>query len=241
MDTQIYGSYTMKINTYKKYNSLRNFLYNIESVRKIYSFFMSDIPDKKASKLLNKYGFESLNILVDIFDSLGVVFFCEFGTLLGLIRENGFIPHDNDLDLGVLKSDKFSWKLFENNLLKRGLKKEHSYKYDGQITEQTYRFPNGLTVDFFLYEIEGNQMHTFVYYKDHKATYEKKELRSVKKLSYPLIEGYKKISVNGCVVPVPVNPEEHLEAIYGTGWRIPDPDYVPDRKQNIMPLLGEKI
>ena len=71
--------------------------------------------------------------------------------------------------------------------------------------------------------------------------YDKSTRRSVKRLVYPVIEGVKWIDFLGKRVLVPVNAEKHLEAIYGKTWKIPDPGYKPDRKQDIMPGLGDKI
>ena len=49
---------------------------------------------------------EALLYIDDIFKSENITFFLIFGTCLGTIRENDFIEHDIDIDLGTYKRDK---------------------------------------------------------------------------------------------------------------------------------------
>jgi len=48
---------------------------------------------------------ENLVIIRDVLANHGVHCFLHYGTLLGSIREGGFIPHDDDADLGVFDKD----------------------------------------------------------------------------------------------------------------------------------------
>ena len=48
---------------------------------------------------------ENLCIIKDIFDAYGVIFWLDWGTLLGAIREGKIIEWDTDLDIGVFADD----------------------------------------------------------------------------------------------------------------------------------------
>ena len=58
--------------------------------------------------VLRKLQLAELNILRDI-DSVcraeGIPYFLECGTLLGAVRHGGFIPWDDDVDVGMLRPD----------------------------------------------------------------------------------------------------------------------------------------
>ena len=73
-----------------------DFSYDIDIFRKLpkNSFF-----DAKIAK-------EGLLNLREIFERENLIFFLIFGTALGAIRENGFIEHDEDIDIGIFKKDK---------------------------------------------------------------------------------------------------------------------------------------
>lgn len=232
----------MKENIYKLYNRLRNKLYHNQIVFRIYSFFMSDIPDKRNSRRLQECGYRDLETLFDALNGSDIVCFCDFGTLLGFIRDNGFIAYDTDIDLAVINNDSFSWRKLEMFLGKAEMTKIHCCKYHNNITEQTYMFKDGVKVDFFLYDmLPDNKMRTFVYYKNHDLIYNNSSERSVKALVYPAVQNAERFRIHDFDFYVPYDYENRLEAIYGASWKIPDPNYAPDRKENIMPDYGEKI
>lgn len=228
---------------YSTYNSIRNTLYRNKVVLSVYAFFKNKIPNYYKRKKLMNNGFKDLTLLVHSLEDTDIQYFCDFGTLLGLIRDKGFISYDNDIDMGIISDSSFSWDKLEKHLASVNIKKIHSYNYNGRITEETYAFPDGLSVDFFLYDVAEDTMTTNVYYKNHSIVYDNANQRSVKKLIYPRINGITAISVNegGASIPVPEDAEDHLEHIYGYKWRVPDPSYKPDRKNNILPNLGQRI
>ena len=57
-------------------------------------------------KVMNQeIGRENLLIFKRLADKAGLRFSLAYGTLLGAIREHGFIPHDEDIDLAILQED----------------------------------------------------------------------------------------------------------------------------------------
>ena len=52
-----------------------------------------------------KYWLEELTKVSSVLESANINFFLDHGTLLGAVRDKGFIPWDNDIDLGVVNFD----------------------------------------------------------------------------------------------------------------------------------------
>ena len=49
--------------------------------------------------------YTSLKLLHNVFVEMGITYFLAFGTLLGAVRHQGIIPHDDDGDLCIFKKD----------------------------------------------------------------------------------------------------------------------------------------
>ena len=73
-------------------------------IYKIYTTILKNYRTKQLEKLKTYFKEESQELLkncTSALDSVGVVYWLEFGTLLGYYREGDFISHDYDIDIGT--------------------------------------------------------------------------------------------------------------------------------------------
>ena len=54
---------------------------------------------------LKKIQLEILDVVTQFCDANGIRYWLDSGTLLGAIRHKGYIPWDDDVDLGMLRED----------------------------------------------------------------------------------------------------------------------------------------
>lgn len=139
--------------------------------------------------------------------------FLIFGTLLGHRRDNGFIPHDSDIDIGLLRDD-----FAKINELKKEMKKR-GYIVRGQsnfgISFRKPRF-RGLNVDFYLFFEENDKMACVAGIKNKFG-----------KCCYPseIFSKFKKEKFMGTIeILVPSQTERYLTITYGN-WQSPDISY----------------
>ncbi|TLM84699.1 bifunctional 2-polyprenyl-6-hydroxyphenol methylase/3-demethylubiquinol 3-O-methyltransferase UbiG [Pseudarthrobacter sp. NamE5] len=156
-------------------------------------------------------------LLVEWARSRGLELFVTGGTLLGPVRDGRVMPGDDDVDLAYLsRHENPSDIALEGFELERAL---HARGYEtvrhsaGHLqllfpgADGTDRF----YLDIFTYFNTGGWFH---------GTFHARE--PVDKVTiFPL----RSISINGRDLPVPAEPEQMLAAIYGPGWRTPDPAF----------------
>ncbi|WP_258803182.1 class I SAM-dependent methyltransferase [Pseudarthrobacter sp. NS4] len=149
--------------------------------------------------------------------SRGQELFVTGGTLLGPVRDGRIMPGDDDVDLAYLSRHRNpSDIVLEGFELERAL---HAQGYEtvrhsaGHLqllfpgTDGTDRF----YLDIFTYFIAGGWFH---------GTFHARE-RSEKVPIFPLGT----LTINGRQLPAPADPKAMLAAIYGPGWRTPDPAF----------------
>ena len=137
------------------------------------------------------------------------LFIC-YGTLLGCIRDNDFIPHDDDVDVCFLADEQgLDAAVGEFRRVVKTLS-DMGQTIQSDSSAQFHWGLEGTTLDVFMAWMEG----------DHLYMYNTGGLYSRDRI-YPLAER----DFRGHQVLVPNDPEALLELIYGPGWRIPDPSF----------------
>lgn len=161
----------------------------------------NEIPETAYSQNLAK---ECLFLVKKLLDDRGIPFMLMLGTLLGAYRDGNFIPHDNDLDLGIYEIDDERMKSAIPDMYDAGIKicRFHygiiySFIYKGLICDidviQDTKFP-----------------FKFRYYRVLTELVPKKLL-----LQYTTYEFL------GSSFLIPQRVEDFLVYEYGKDWRVP--------------------
>lgn len=185
---------------------------------------------------------EVMYAIDNIFRELNIPYWLEYGTLLGVIRDNDFIKHDIDIDLGLFLKD-YSQNI-EKTFIKYGFKKLRKISIDNDKygIEETYTY-NGMEIDLFFYTKKGDYMFAHAFQKEEGKTW-KQTLKEnggyiVREIYLPYT-GIDKIKFLGKYFPVPKDYHKHLSIHYGSDYMKPNPKWNPDMATNVK-ILQDKI
>ena len=91
------------------------------------------IDKRKSLRLMRMYGLEACERIFRALNENGIRHWADHGTMLGIIRENGLIPHDLDMDYSVPHDVDLAdvYKM----LSKCGFALLHGFSYQDEIVE----------------------------------------------------------------------------------------------------------
>ena len=161
----------------------------------------------------------NLFAIADILDGLGVAHFLFFGTLLGAVREKGFIVHDTDTDLGVFAE--FSARFVE---VRSAAEAEGFTVLRGEPGERLFSF------------MRGNE-YLDCYVAERRLAFPFRRVWDVDGSLVPsrLLDEEGRLSFLGREFRVPAEPERVLAILYGKSWR------TPVVRAPAKPSLGNRI
>lgn len=171
---------------------------------------------------------ERVELLHQFSKALGdanIVFWLEFGTLLGYYRDHDFIEHDCDLDTGTYwENAEKVYKTLTSNGFK--LVREYHVENDGGV-EHCYQYKH-TTIDVFYFRKDGNVLYCNSFYpiKNMSLFFNKNKKCpfQVKRIEVPNI-GYRMVEFKGCPVYVPNDCDKYLTTHYGPSYMVPNPNY----------------
>lgn len=198
-------------------------------LRPFYSFYQR-INRNKRNRVFRENGLEALVQFDKCMQDKGLFYTLAFGTMLGAIREHGFISHDLDIDVSMFIED-YSEDL-ESYLRDYGFRLQHSFLVDDGLLgrEETYLY-NGVSIDiFFFYPPIDHYPYCcdFQMYNDSSTFRESmKKYGQVlpRRIELPMKKERRRISFEGVPLFVPQNAEEILSFRYGDDYMVPNPKW----------------
>ncbi|GGO84781.1 hypothetical protein GCM10011584_03180 [Nocardioides phosphati] len=159
---------------------------------------------------------DALEEVLEALEKAGVRPFVAYGTLLGAVRDQDFIGHDSDADIGYVSPYSEPADVIRESFdLQRSLQ-------DMGYTVQRY---SGMGLKVLVKENDGATRGLDVFGGFQREG----KLYLMGEVGHPFRDEWlyprTTAQLAGRSVPVPAEPEHLLEAMYGESWRVPDPAY----------------
>lgn len=195
----------------------------------IYKKMVLDPIYKKRNKVFLENGLETLTVFHQCMEKYNHPYTLMFGSLLGAIREHGFIKHDLDIDTCVWWDD-YSPDI-ENHLKEFGFEIADVTLIDDGNTgrHESYRY-KGVTLDiFYIYPAVDKLPFTCDYGKQPGCSSREQCVALYggvlpRRIELPFTRERELVDFMGIKVYIPTNAHELMRCRYGENYMIPNPD-----------------
>ena len=186
---------------------------------------------KKDCQLLQEFGDEILKQFDTCMKELNIPYTLGFGTLLGAVREHGFIMHDDDIDY-TMWIDDYRPEMI-NALDTYGFKLIHSYSVENDTLgkEDTFEY-KGILVDIFYIFKPVNKLPYCCWFVNHPHCTTRQSIKSygglfTRRIEIPIDKKTIQIPFRNLELPIPSKYREILICRYGNDYMIPKPGFKP--------------
>ncbi len=214
--------------------------------RKLYTCYRRslDARDKRKRCLrLQKHGREILEIVHNTLPAASIPFFIDYGTLLGCVREHGFIPHDDDIDFGVPVGMNNCAARILDLLESKGFEFKRAFELNGKIVEIAFYY-KGISVDFFFKTMHKGVCKTFIFSTGGANSSLGARISVLEtigaKYCEVLPEDIIQCQFQGLSVNIPKCYEKCLSMAYGDTWRTPLKSNYTQKDKNIRSIVEEQ-
>jgi phosphorylcholine metabolism protein LicD len=185
-------------------------------------------PKKNKYVLSGQNGIDALKMLndvTDILDKYNVKYWLDFGTLLGIVRENRILPWDDDMDISIFEQD---FEIMRTKVMPE-IKAMRYRDYLRYFNSSIGPFKEGMPRSFKvrtnrLFFFKGYvKLDIFIMYKNDQK-YNWLELGELHSLPENLLKEFDYFDFNGKKYRVPKDYDKYLTYHYGD-WRVPNENY----------------
>lgn len=167
---------------------------------------------------------EVLRVFAAAMDASDILFWLEFGSLLGFYREHDFIKHDYDIDFGVFLKDA---EKVRNTLEEAGFKLIHLYQSSDGGMEECYKYKHTF-IDIFYFRKDKDCLYCNSFMLSDYNVLIRKIIRNkkcfVKRINIPN-QSFIKTQFKGVDIYAPRDCKKHLEMHYGKDFMIPNSNF----------------
>ena len=205
-------------------------------LRKMFGKQYKAMLKKVASRKLLKYGEEGLVKFDRILRENDIEYWLMFGSLLGAVREHGFIKHDDDIDMGMFCKD-INEKLV-SLLTPAGFEFQRvKITSDKKYRMMTFKY-KGVTLDLYGHEFDDDSHSAITGFQtypligtDWRISYKKNLYRTC--MNYFIFKGTEDCPFGKTKLKIPIGAHQLLCQLYGEDYMIP----LKGKKAFLSPIM----